>query len=168
MTSEDLPENTKKIHSLYQYCYSGNLEEIKILVNQNADSKNFIAMINDIETLFYIINGFARTKVKEDIMVFLKDNCALDLNKNNGYALEMAVQTNDIDLVKFLIINDVKMINYEDRILLYYAAEKGNYDMFFMLKRVFNINLDSELVKDIRELNLTGELKYVFDNMIDI
>ena len=147
---------------LYEKCYCGDLAMVKKIVNENLESTLFLNMVCDIETHFYIINGIGTTKQKQDIMIFLKTCTPFDLNKNMGYALEMSVQKNDINLVNFLIHNGVKMEPGEDGILLYCAAEKNNYDMFFLLVNN-GVELTADVITDIKELPLQGTLKYFFD-----
>lgn len=153
----------KVIIPFYEECYSGNLKSIELLISKNSSSPEFTNAINSIETLFYIINGNGSTKEKEDIMSYLKKENLLDLNLNNGYALEIAVQKDDVPLVQFLMNNEVKMNSYDDGILLYYAAQKNDYDMFFLLRNN-GIDIDSELLKDIRDLELSGDMKVAIDH----
>lgn len=119
-------------------------------------------MVNSPQTLFYIINGIATSQEKKDIILYLKEKSFLDLNINNGFALEMAVQKDDIYLVQFLMNNDVKMPDYEDGILLFYAAQRNDYDMFFLLKNS-GIKLDDELLEEIKSLEIMGALKDFVD-----
>ena len=149
--------------NFYGECYSGNLEGIKSLIKKNQNFPAFIKAINSVETLFYIINGNDDSKGKESIMSYLKKENLLNLNINNGYALELAVQKDDISLVQFLMNNEVKMNSHDDGILLYYAAQKNDYDMFFLLKDS-GIDIDSELLQDIKDLELSGDMKVVIDH----
>ncbi|CAF2233399.1 unnamed protein product [Rotaria magnacalcarata] len=110
--------------NFYGECYSGNLEGIKSLIKKNQNFPAFIKAINSVETLFYIING-------------------------NDDSKELAVQKDDISLVQFLMNNEVKINSHDDGILLYYAAQKNDYDMFFLLKDS-GIDIDSELLQDIK------------------
>lgn len=156
--------NLEKLKSsFYGECYSGNFKGIKSLIDHNREFVDFTKGINSVETLFYIINGNGSSEDKESVMSYLKEEKLLDLNINNGYALEIAVQKDDISLVNFLMDNGVKMNSYEDGILLYYAAQKNNYDMFFLLKDS-GIDLDQDLLKDIKGLELSGDIKVAIDH----
>ncbi len=153
-----------EIRSFREKCYSGNLMEIQSLIDANKSVPSFAILVNKPETLFYIINGKANSREKAAVMDYLKKESLLDLNINNGFALEAAVQLNDISLVQFLMSEGVKMPPYEDGILLFYAAQQNDYDMFFLLKSS-GIQVDSELLGDIKELELTGALKVAIDHI---
>ncbi len=147
------------ISSFRQECYKGNLEGIKSLINNNKSIFGFTTLVNSPETLFYVINGIASSKEKADVMSFLKQEKLLELDINNGFALEMAVQKNDLSLVQFLMFNNVRMLSEhdEDGILLFYAAQKNNYDMFLFLKNK-DIKVDSEFLQEIEDLKISGDL----------
>jgi hypothetical protein len=154
-----------KIEDFYTKCYIGNLQDIKDFIESIKNNTYFnINIINTPETLFYIINGLSTSRDKESIMSYLKNTNLLDLNINNGFALEISVQKNDVYLTQFLINEGVKMRPYDDGILLYYAARNNNYDMFFLLKNS-GINIDAELLRDIKELNLDNYFKNIIDNI---
>ena len=148
----------KEIRSFCEECYSGNLTEIQGLIEAKKGIPSFTILVNRPETLFHIINGKANCSDKEAVMSYLKKENLLDLNINNGFALEIAVQQDDISLVQFLMNEGVKMPHYDDGILLFYAAQQNNYDMFFLLKNS-GIQIDSELLGDIKGLELIGALK---------
>lgn len=154
----------KEIRSFREECYSENLTEIQGLIEAKKVIPSFTILINRPKTLFHIINGKANSKDKEAVMSYLKKENLLDLNINNGFALEAAVQQDDISLVQFLMSEGVKMPPYKDGILLFYAAQQNDYDMFFLLKNT-GIQIDSELLGDIKELELTGALKVAIDHI---
>lgn len=153
-----------EISSFHSKCYSGKLEDIKFLIDKNKNSTAFIDGVNNVETLFYIINGSGSGNIKKDIMIYLKTQNLLDLNINHGYALELAVQMDDISLVTFLMDNGVKMEADEDGILLYYAAQKNNSKMFDLLSSS-GIVADQDLLNDIQELELSGDMKVIVEHL---
>lgn len=154
-----------EISSFRGACHVGDLERIQRLVDENGSSLGFATLVNGPETLLYIINGKACSQAKKDIMSDLERKKFLDLNMNDGFALEVAVQKDDISLVQFLMSKGVKMPSYEDGILLFYAAQQNDYDMFFLLKNSYGIEIDQEILGEIKVLELSGALKAVIDGI---
>ena len=154
----------KEIQCFREECYTGNLIKIRNIVEENKSVTGFTTLVNAPETLFYIMDGkYSSSKDKIAIMSYLKVEHLLDLNMNNGIALEMAVQKDDISLVQFLMSEGVKMLSYEDGILLFYAAQQNDYDLFFFLKNT-GIQIDQELLEEIKVLELTGDMKTFIDH----
>lgn len=146
------------INNFYKYCYLGDITNI---VKSIEKSKYLIKhTINGIKALRCIIESNISDELKQCVMLNLSQNNLLDLNLNNGYALEMAVQKNNISLVNFLINNEVKITPDDDAgILLYYAAKQNNYDLFSLLKGQKGIKLNDEIKRYIKELTLIGDMK---------
>lgn len=85
------------IHLLYQRCYAADLQGIKDVVEKyDVDPCSESG-----EALVYTIRGNGTEQEKEEILQYFK-SLAVDLSVRDKVALQWAIRTHNLDLIKFL------------------------------------------------------------------
>ena len=149
-------EESRKL--LYQYCLAGNIKEVR-----NTIEKYKLDLDLDLEfteALVYTIRGTGTQKEKENILLYL-DSLGVSLSIREKIALEWAIITNDLPLIKFLqnqgvdIVHDVQMHIFDaalkkDTTILKYLVDQGTCVSDGFLKDL--AELDEPLPEDVMKI----------------
>ena len=185
--STKLKEADKKIgEALLQAVHKGNLEVVKILVDNGADvnssvSKNTRALIlaaerDKFEIVKYLVENGADVNLRdygnttalmmasfenlEIVRYLIEKGADVNAKNNNKYtALSQATLTGHIDIVKCLVENgiDVNSKDYFDNTALISASENGRLNIVkYLVEHGADVNIANEL--NITALSIASQL----------
>ena len=140
----------------YKYCFAGNIEGVRSTLEEHSIDPD----CEFGEGLVYTIRGTGTQKEKEDILLYL-DSLGVSLSIREKIALEWAIITNDLPLIKFLqnqgvdIVHDVQMHIFDaalkkDTTILKYLVDQGTCVSDGFLKDL--AELDEPLPEDVMEI----------------
>jgi hypothetical protein len=145
---------------LCQKCYSGNLEEVKKVVEQESADVNY----KKGEPLIYTIKGEGDVKAKQGIIEYLKSHGA-DISIRDGVALTWAVMVESFELVQFLFGQGMSM-NQDGGLPVFHAAQRQNPEIFsYLLRNGAQIDEDmrNEICKLICMQEEHSKIKEIYD-----